>query len=251
MRRQLQVKVQTCIRTKLKISAKINKLIVTEESMPEEVKNQSSCVFCRELTGAGETNFGRHYPELSSRIVGTTKNLQAFPCIGQLKEGHFLVVTKAHVPTFREAVFANPAIWEEFNELVREVHKLLDLQLDNSLFFEHGAKCEEQGGCGIYHAHIHIVPEASHVNLRKYFPSFVQNNSSLITEAYSNLSKDQAYVMYGSSVHEFCSHPISEPLPSQTLRKLVASELDVSTWDWRQVGREKSMLNILNKAACA
>ena len=92
-------------------------------------EHQCDCVFCREIGGSRNTNFATRYPEISSRIVGETEHLVAFPCIGQLAKGHFLVAPKSHLTTFRDSMRLCPDLWTEFYELVQSVHGLLDIDL--------------------------------------------------------------------------------------------------------------------------
>lgn len=216
--------------------------------MTATVGLHSDCVFCRELNGSRDTNFAKRYPEIASRIVGESASLVAFPCIGQLSPGHFLVVPKSHDATFRETATRTPDLRFEFQALVRHVHSLLDVNDQDSLYFEHGAGSATDGGCGIYHAHIHVIPNAGHLDLTKHFPTTDRTQSRLVHNAWSELPQDGPYIFYGSASQTFFSHKLDSALPSQTLRRIVASELNATTWDWREANREVSMLKILGKA---
>lgn len=217
--------------------------------MAAETKPFIDCVFCRELSGSRDTNFAKRYPELASRMIGETESLIAFPCIGQLTPGHFLIVPKYHDTTFRETSVRTSDINFQFHSLNSHVHSILGESESESLYFEHGAECADNGGCGIYHAHIHVIPRASHVELRKYFPASKESQSRTIHEALAALSAEGPYVMFGSAKHGFFSLGLEAPLPSQTLRKYVAKELNAEAWDWREAGRENNMLNFLQKVA--
>lgn len=203
----------------------------------------ADCVFCRELSGSRDTNFAKRYPEISSRIVGETASLVAFPCIGQLSVGHFLVVPKAHYKTFRETAERVPDLGEQLRTLLRHVHSLLDVTEGDSLFFEHGADCASDGGCGIYHAHLHVVPGAGAVDLGKHFPRLNQPVSTAISDLWDQLPRSGPYALFGSTSHNFVGHRLDAPLPSQTIRKIVAAELGCAIWDWREADRENGLLN--------
>lgn len=214
-------------------------------------EHHADCVFCRELAGSRETNFAKRYPELSSRIVGETESLVAFPCIGQLAPGHFLIVPKNHFATMRDAVASTISLSEQFAVIVAHVHSLLDADAQDSLYFEHGAECPADGGCGIYHAHVHVIPRASHVDLTLSSPAQFKGSYSNIYSALSSVEPEGSYIMFGSHKKGFIAQGVEAPLPSQTLRRLVAHELTNDSWDWREAGREADLLDLVRKAATA
>ena len=57
--------------------------------------------------------------------------------------------------------------------------------------------------------------------------------------------------MFGSSTNGFVGQDLTAPLPSQTLRRLVAQELKNDLWDWREVGREADLLDLVRKVVNA
>jgi diadenosine tetraphosphate (Ap4A) HIT family hydrolase len=205
----------------------------------------SGCVFCRELHGQRDTNFAARYPEVTSRIVAQTPSLVAFPCIGQLAPGHFLVVPKRHYCTFAEASRTNPKLIAEFTNILTDVHRLLDCKPNSSLVFEHGTSGPSDGGCGIYHAHVHIVPCSGHIDLNSVIEFSNIGIFDSITDTWPNIDDGQAYIAYGSQLHGFNATHLDQPLPSQYLRKVVANVLGYSNWDWRTHGREADLLKML------
>ncbi len=205
----------------------------------------NDCVFCRELQGSRDTNFSRLYPEHRSRVIAETESFVAFPCIGQLVEGHFLVVPRDHDCTLAQTNGRIVSAGIELTTLLNSAHEMLGRQLSDSLLFEHGALSASDGGCGIYHAHLHVLPNAGHINGRSFIEhtsSFEGNSLELL---YERIPDTQSYALIGSAEHGFTSWNLTEPLPSQTLRKKVAAALGISDWDWRQAGREGSLLKSL------
>lgn len=213
--------------------------------------HRADCVFCREIEGSRETNFAKRYPELSTRIVGETESLVAFPCIGQLSPGHFLIVPKKHVATMRDAAAATVAFGAQFSAIAAHVHSLLDVDPQGSLYFEHGAECPADGGCGIYHAHFHVVPGAGHVDLTSNFPGQSRSSHRDISSALTAVSSNGSYLMFGSSKKGFVGQSLTAPLPSQSLRRMVAQELKNDSWDWREAGREADLMELVRKAVKA
>lgn len=212
---------------------------------------RTDCVFCRELAGSRQTNFAERYPELSSRVIGETQALVAFPCIGQISEGHFLIVPKKHVATMRDAASTGIEFERQLAAITAQVHSLLDVNPKDSLYFEHGAEYPRDGGCGIYHAHLHIVPSAGHVNLAQHFPAQTRIFHADVGSALTELNSNGSYLMFGSHKHGFIAQGLTAPLPSQTLRKLVAKQLNSDSWDWREAGREPNVFELVRKAVVA
>lgn len=211
----------------------------------------NDCVFCRELSGSRDTNFATRYPEIQSRIFYETESLVAFPCIGQLVNGHFLVVPKNHDCTLAQTQKRLNNLNQELTHLLKEVHLILGFELTDSLIFEHGALGPNDGSCGIYHAHLHVLPSTSQVNVSGLY-NF--QNKDLITNIESvlkNTSVDKPYIFAGNLKDGFYHLQLKEALPSQTLRKAIATQLDKNEWDWRKAEREENMLSILEKAELA
>ena len=98
----------------------------------------NDCVFCRELNGSRDTNFAERYPEIKSRVIFETESLAAFPCIGQLVCGHFLIVPKSHDCTLAQTQKRLSNFNQELSLILREVHLILGFELNDSLIFEHG-----------------------------------------------------------------------------------------------------------------
>ena len=205
----------------------------------------NDCVFCRELQGGRDTNFARLYPELRSRVIAETESFVAFPCIGQLVEGHFLVVPRDHDCTLAKARGRIVSAGIELRALLNSAHEALGRRLSDSLLFEHGALSTSDGGCGIYHAHLHVLPNAGHINGRSFIESTGSFESESLELLYEGISHEQSYALIGSAEHGFTSWNLPQPLPSQTLRKKVATALEISEWDWRKAGREGSLLKSL------
>lgn len=213
---------------------------------------REDCVFCRELVGSSETNFARIYPELASegRIVVETPHFVAFPCIGQLTPKHSLIVPRKHLPTIRDAIRQGEAWRSSLEEAIELVHRHFGVANESTLYFEHGVRDPVGGGCGIYHAHLHLVPNAGHLQSELLGTDTFPVSRPTLIEALLGSSFDGDYSLVGSSVSGFRLAERSEPLPSQTLRKRLALALDVpERWDWRAADREDSMFEALGVIA--
>lgn len=208
---------------------------------------KKNCVFCKEISGSKETNFAKRYPEITGRIIAETDFLVAFPCIGQLTENHFLIVTKKHYCTFCQAIYKVNNLFDEVDFILNEVHKKLGIELANSIIFEHGSLNSSMGGCGIYHAHIHVLPTIKSINPLDVFNFDNKTANDSLLAALSSLSVEDSYVLVGNSENGFYTSRLKEPLASQTLRKNIAGLLNLNDWDWRNTFRENTLPKMLEE----
>lgn len=205
------------------------------------------CVFCREINGSRETNFAKLYPELPSRVIAETESFIAFPCIGQLIDGHFLVIPKTHKATMAQSLFKANSLKDELQRILSEAHKFINVRQEQSLYFEHGAHGAEHGGCGIYHAHLHVLPNAGNVNCRDLFSQSSDSNELDLFKIYNETMTEKSYAIIGSNEMGFYRWQLSKPLESQTIRKYVANCLGALEWDWRKFGSEEKMQSLLSR----
>ncbi|WP_303638909.1 hypothetical protein [Stenotrophomonas tuberculopleuritidis] len=210
-----------------------------------------SCVFCREMNNSTETNFHRLYPEKNSRVIAQTKHLIAIPCIGQLVDDHCLILPKKHHSTFAGACIDEAELPHELEELLLSLSNILSIDLHTTQYFEHGAIASDHGGCGIYHAHMHIVPNAGHLSLNPSTEATTNSPFGTLKEALSqDLNRSTHYILHGSPMLGFQTCILDEPLPSQTLRRLLAERIGNPRWDWRSYGRDDdTLIHTLRRAA--
>lgn len=204
---------------------------------------QKSCDFCDEFAGGLSNSFyARYQGHPDTRFVLSTENFHVFPSIGQLVDGYLLVAPKKHYTTYDEI----PCVfWAEFERL----HAFLKSTLFNlygpCMTYEHGARSE--GGCGIYHAHMHLVPFSGATDLlgelKKRFPWHVLPKMIDLCE---QQEKPSSYL--------YCEAPdstrylfLTNSLPSQFMRRLLSEALGSDDWDWRVAGREQRLLATLEK----
>jgi ATP adenylyltransferase len=88
-----------------------------------------------------------------------TKNFVVVPSLGSLVEGWLLIVPKDHYISMG----ALPTgLRSEADSLEQRIMQLLRLRYAEPInIFEHGPSAEKHGtGCGVDHAHLHVVPTA-------------------------------------------------------------------------------------------
>ncbi|MXN75919.1 HIT domain-containing protein [Burkholderia sp. 4701] len=213
---------------------------------------KDDCVFCRELAGKTNTNFARLYPDLAGggRFIASNERFVAFPCIGQLAPMHSLIIPRTHVSTMREACSQGDDWVTSFTDVLHKLNRHYGISDEVILYFEHGVREPSGGGCGIYHAHLHVLPQAGHIQPHQLGDVSHAVHFDSLLDALSTGENLGDYVLTGSRKNYFAVEERADPLPSQTLRKRVADALGyVGNWDWRASGRESSLLDALGVQA--
>ncbi len=198
------------------------------------------CDFCDEFSGGLENSFAVRYQNtIPSRVVLSTANFRVVPSLGQIIEGYLLIVPVSHYT----AVADMPTeLTGELSELCSYVRTVLVKVYGPCVFFEHGVRGSEAGGCGIDHAHLHAVPSASSSQPMEY----LKDNHALkaiggISEIHKEVSRSSPYLYYEETNGKAWTCEIGF-IPSQYVRKLIAESLGVISWDWRECGREQALL---------
>jgi diadenosine tetraphosphate (Ap4A) HIT family hydrolase len=208
--------------------------------------NQSQCEFCDEFAGGSDNSFSLHYAsEIASRTVLERDGFRVMPSIGQIVPGYLLLVPTHHYRAFADM---SPKELSAAEALKTALAEQMRSTYGDCLFFEHGARTPDSGGCGISHAHLHIVPfpvEKDPVEeLIRAFPAEeVVNLLDL-----NRIQPGKSYLYYESVRRErYVFYPPF--IPSQYIRRLLAEALGVQTWDWRRCGREDTLLNTLSQTS--
>jgi diadenosine tetraphosphate (Ap4A) HIT family hydrolase len=210
------------------------------------VINCNQCEFCDEFAGGRANSFAVRYAnEIASRTILEQDGFRAMPSIGQIVPGYLLLV-----PNYHYRAFADMSL-EELNAaegLKTGLTEQMRSTYGDCLFFEHGARTPDSGGCGISHAHLHIVPFPAEKDpveeLVRAFP--VEEVSNLLD--LKRIQPGKSYLYYESVRGErYVFYPPF--IPSQYIRRLLAEALGIQTWDWRRCGREDRLLNTLSQTS--
>ena len=203
----------------------------------------SGCEFCDEFADPRGSVFSRLYSHLlPDRIVARSGGFVAFPTIGQIFSQYLLVAPEAHVETLAGLPPSQIARLSRFaQQLSRVVARGGPVAI-----FEHGARKETGGGCGIYHAHLHIVPLPRLVGPDEVLPASAARHSSL-AEALSAVRLVREYLMFGSD-RDFAVVDLTSrtgEYPSQYFRKALSDLLGhTGSWNWKDVAApERALLD--------
>jgi len=206
------------------------------------LKLPAGCEFCREFVGHPGHEFHRRYAGiLESRIVWKSASHILLPSLGQLSPGHVLLLPWRHVSSFAELT---PIEEAEAESALEGLRRFLGSAFGKPLIFEHGLPPDaSSGGCGVIHAHTHIVPIEREVQgppdgsglewveLRDRWPSSAVSGPR------------HEYIYYETQNGEgFLT--AGETIPSQLVRRWLASQLG-APWDWRKASIETGLLNLV------
>lgn len=194
------------------------------------------CDFCSEIVGAGGSAFQRIYGQDANRVVAESDTLIALPTLGQLFPGSLLVLPKSHIEMFSRA---GSDVQSELPHFIEPLLKSAS-RFGDPLIFEHGALACTGASCGIYHAHLHIVPLPSVVAASELLPE-ARGRALSLSDAFAELTNASKYLLVGEG-HRFffaADHDIDQ-LPSQCMRIRLAERFALQQpWDWRAYTSEE------------
>jgi diadenosine tetraphosphate (Ap4A) HIT family hydrolase len=211
-----------------------------------DIKTNILCEFCDEFAGGSANSFAVHYAnEVASRVIFEQDGFRAMPSIGQIVPGYLLLVPNHHHRSLAdmslEELNAAEALKTGLNDQMRCTY-------GNCLFFEHGARTPESGGCGISHAHLHIVPfPAEKDPVEQLIRAFPFEEVPDLLEL-KRIEPGKSYLYYESvRGYRYVFYP--QFIPSQHIRRLLAEALGTQSWDWRRCGREELLLSTLSRTS--
>ena len=219
-----------------------------KHSRPREQMDRQHrhCDFCDEFSGGAQNAFAVRYQDsLADRTVLETNSFKVVPSLGQIVQGYLLVIPKTHCCALADLPVES---LEELDQLKTLLVSSMGPEYGTCALFEHGARAEGSGGCGISHAHLHVIP-LPHAKdpLEKLQTSFPHERISKIT-GLGAIKPSCSYLYYEDTCGN-CHVFYPAFLPSQYMRRIVAESLGVESWDWRESSREESVSVTLRQAS--
>lgn len=206
------------------------------------------CEFCDEFTNPKSSRFEQIYGSVvKSRIVANQGAFVAMPTIGQLFRGSLLILPVDHFETMAEVP---DLMLSSLATLLMRIESWI-LPLGRPILFEHGARCSTGGGCGIYHAHMHLVPVPGQVHYMDILPDGACQVSNL-GEAFRQLTNSNEYLLFRDTAGQVVFLEPSETqlqrFASQYFRRMLVQHFRLeASWDWRAYNRKEPwLLDTLN-----
>lgn len=185
--------------------------------MRANVSGRSSCTFC-----SG--------PDPSEVVTDTPGGLRAIASYGAFVPGWTIVVPPAHVPS---TTALSREAGREFANFRSDVGALIESRLGPYVMFEHGAAdFSRPAGCGVDHAHVHMVP--LDIDLRRAIADLEEPDLDLAWERVDGLPVHRPgsdYIWVCDSTGAWIAYTYSQP--SQVVRRALARHLGVDQWDWK------------------
>ncbi|MHA7293399.1 HIT family protein [Arthrobacter sp. HLT1-21] len=184
----------------------------------------------------------------SETLVSESEYAFSMPSLGAMVEGWMLVSPRRHAFSIAELDVHE---WEEFHSLASETRAKVEATYGPSVTFEHGASGEGRlAGCGINHAHLHIVPLAVDLRLlinevSEAVGKYEWHRSSPRPRAAAELD----YIHLSDRTGNWITH--SPSLPSQVVRQAIARYLGLELWDWKSDLRESLALKTAARLSVA
>lgn len=163
-----------------------------------------------------------------------TPNFVVLPSLGALVEGWLLLVPKDHFICMG-ALPTPLAI--EMEQVKDNLYKLLVGVYGDVCAFEHGpSRANVSVGCGVDHAHLHLVPVAFDLcsAVAPFLPTDAAWNAGGLREcaAAFNRGEDYLYVEQAAGDGQIATH---SDFGSQLLRRAIAARLGVpNQFNWRE-----------------
>lgn len=180
-------------------------------------KRCSTCTFC-EASNPSEV------------IRETPGGLRALASYGGFVPGWAIIVPPEHVPS-TAMLSADARI--KFDQMREEIGRLLEDRAGRYVMFEHGAAdFLRPAGCGVDHAHVHLVP--LDLNLREAIAELRDPDLDLDWRPVLDWPEPRHghdYIWVCDRTGSWINYTTQQP--SQVVRRAIARALGVSQWDWK------------------
>lgn len=172
---------------------------------------------------------------VSDRIVWSDSDFWLTPTVGPLTANHSLLIPRSHVSAFAHLP---DELKHRAEQLVAAHSRVLLSPGEELLAFEHGMSSHMGGGgCGVTHAHLHLVP-VNGLNIAEIpEPTGAGSWTDLPSDGWVHaLPRTRGYVVLVTA-----GRPRTRSvrtLPSQYMRRWLGGLLGTDRWDWREAQLE-------------
>ena len=181
------------------------------------------CCFCDDLSRKG-----------ANRVIWEDPSFVLTPTVGPLARGHSLLIPRRHIPSFRQLPRET---WAAAEAVIERCSVALARPGERVVGFEHGMESHTStGGCGISHAHIHLVPVPANAALGELPRERGDEPWRMHRDRWLPALPSKGYLLLIDRGIGF-SRSADEP-PSQYLRRWLASRLECAEWDWRKAPQD-------------
>lgn len=187
-----------------------------------------NCRFCRSFAAPIAQR------ALCDRPIFESENFVCIPSIGALIEGWVLLVPKAH---FLCVGAMHPDLIAELTEFKDHVVVEIEIRHGDVALFEHGpASPSTPVGCGVDHAHLHVVPCQFDLAAaaRREMNECIEWNSVSALSSTAEFHQSGLPYLYLEQPVGYRNIAVSASIPSQLFRKAIARHVGLpDAWNWQ------------------
>jgi len=201
------------------------------------------CAYCENILSSTI----KEQREPWDKIIYETSSFVLTPTVGALIEGWTLIISKRHVPAMGALTDEELS---ELNELVIRVRNQVEQEYGCTTIFEHGPACKGTTfGCGIDHAHFHVVPLSipiASLAEKELESPFIWENMTDLHDL-SKINREgisYIYVMENSTNQGIIAR--LKDIPSQFMRRVIANFLGIpNLYDYHEYSfRENAIATV-------
>lgn len=180
-------------------------------------------------------------------ILVENDNFVCTPTLGALVEGYILTIPKNHVIC---AGGLPLDILDDYWDFTSKMSRIIEEIYGKSVIFEHGpSQSNTQVGCGVDHAHLHIVPfqESLFDNVNQINPSPISwQHIDDIIEIKRTHESGKEYLLFQNQTGELMLGT-SSTISSQLFRRAIAkSRGHPEKFDWKSYSFKKNVEATVN-----
>ena len=209
---------------------------------------KSNCCICKYMNCIESNTTLMDINDINWRIIHEGEHFCVTPSLGQIIEGYTVLWSKRHI-----SCFANLSTIEmnEILDFIPNILYALNAVYETPVFiFEHGqVNGISPVGCGIDHAHLHLVPVKNDSILESMVKdSYTSKETfSSIDNCLKAFSPSEDYILFGRCPGTITIYSYGEERISQAIRRLLAaSQGTPDKWDWRQYNDAINVLDVCN-----
>ncbi|MEN3539087.1 TIR domain-containing protein [Microbispora sp. ZYX-F-249] len=189
------------------------------------------CVLCDVVAGRDTAPVWEilHPSEIGSEVVMESSNFVATADVAPLAPGHTLIITKRHALSMSKC---SPEQLAELDAFRRRVAEHLRRAYGNpTIMFEHGlCNRARASGCGVDHAHLHVVPVTCSVT-ETFLQDFDVSPLRHLAELRDKVELSSEYLMLIDD-EENAYFALTGAPTRQYFRRVISTRLNRELWNW-------------------
>lgn len=194
-------------------------------------QDTTACEFCTEFDrGSIRSELNQHLAG-RSRFFRCTAQTVVLPSVSPIRPGHVLLLPASHRRSVRQCDE------EELSELVwlaRVISELIAREDESVAFFEHGVGDSAGSGCGVVHAHLHLVPLPI-CSIMAVSDEIARSADFIATGPWPTILRStgfsDTYLSFGTQTDQILVD--GAVVRSQWVRQMIAHHFGQESWDWR------------------